>query len=136
MPKTVQSPNGCHRELLDAVGQELGPLAGLADIRVICCLAPAATEHDRIARRVAGDPHRSAHGDRKLLAAIAEGRHSIDSFVPISLDVPTLTVDTGDGCRPGLPEIVALAESREPGTAPDFRLCARGAARVSDAPFQ
>lgn len=87
----------------------LEPLAGLADIRVIRCATAAATAHDRIARRVAADPHRSAHGDRKLLAAIADGRRSIDSFVPISLEVPTLTVDTGDGYRPGIPEIVAFA---------------------------
>ncbi|MCO5997924.1 AAA family ATPase [Actinoallomurus rhizosphaericola] len=93
----------------------LEPLAGVADIRVIRCVTPAATAHDRVARRVAGDPHRSAHGDRKLLASIADGRYSIDSFVPISLDVPTLTVDTGDGYRPGIPEIAAFAGAGSPG---------------------
>jgi predicted kinase len=95
----------------------LEPLTEVAGVRVIRCTAPAATAHDRIARRVTGDAHRSAHGDRRLLAAIADGRYSTDSFVPISLDVPTLTVDTSDGYRPGLPEIVSFAAdaTRAPG---------------------
>ncbi|WP_329520226.1 AAA family ATPase [Spirillospora sp. NBC_01491] len=87
----------------------LEPLAGVADLRVIRCAVPAAVAHDRIARRVADDAHRAAHGDRELLEAISTGRRSTDSFVPISLDVPALTVDTGDGYRPDLAEIVAFA---------------------------
>jgi predicted kinase len=87
----------------------LEPLTGFAEIRVIRCVTPADTARDRIARRAASSPHRSAHGDQALLDAIADGRHSIDRFVPISLDVRTLTVDTGDGYRPGIEEIVAFA---------------------------
>ncbi|TDD78024.1 ATP-binding protein [Actinomadura darangshiensis] len=87
----------------------LEPLTGIADIRVIRCTAPAAIAHQRIAERIAGNAHRAAHGDRALLDAIAGGRHSNDSFVWISLDVPTMSVDTSDGYSPGLPEIIAFS---------------------------
>jgi predicted kinase len=86
----------------------LEPLAGLARIRVIRCTAPAALAYDRIARRADEDAHRAAHGDRALLDAIAAGEHSLESFVPISLDVPTLTVDTSTGYAPALSDIAAF----------------------------
>jgi predicted kinase len=87
----------------------LAPLGDVADIRIIRCATPAAVAHARVAERVADDAHRAAHGDRDLLEAIAAGRHSNDSFVPIRLDAPALTVDTSDGYRPGLPEVIAFA---------------------------
>jgi predicted kinase len=87
----------------------LEPLVDLARIRVVRCVAPAAIAHDRIVRRVEVNAHRAAHGDRELLAAIALGERSLESFVPISLDVPTLTVDTSDGYTPGVQDIAAFA---------------------------
>ena len=86
----------------------LEPLGGIADIRIIRCTTPAAIAHERIAQRATDNAHRAAHGDRDLLEAIADGRHSNDSFVPISLDAPTMTVDTKDGYRPSLAEIIAF----------------------------
>jgi hypothetical protein len=87
----------------------LEPLTGVADIRVIRCTTPAATAQDRMAQCAAGNSHRSAHGDQRLLAAIADGRHFIDSFISISLHLPTLTVDTSDGYQPSIPEILTFA---------------------------
>ncbi|MFF8917433.1 AAA family ATPase [Streptomyces sp. NPDC015032] len=84
----------------------LEPLTGLAHLRVIRCTTAADVARDRIAQRAKENVHRAAHGDQELLEAIATGKHSLDSFVPISLDVPTLTVDTSDGYRPGLKAIV------------------------------
>lgn len=80
----------------------LEPLTGLAHLRVIRCTAHTDIAHDRIVQRVKEDAHRAAHGDQDLLRAISAGEHSLDSWVPISLDVPTLTVDTSDGYQPGL----------------------------------
>ncbi|MCX5107862.1 AAA family ATPase [Streptomyces sp. NBC_00378] len=80
----------------------LEPLTGLAPLRVIRCTAHADIAHDRIVQRAKQDAHRAAHGDQDLLRAISAGEHSLDSWVPISLDVPTLTVDTSDGYQPGL----------------------------------
>ncbi len=83
----------------------LSPLAGLASIRVVRCVADPAVARDRMVRRLA-QPNRAAHGDRDYLSGASA------SWTPISLDVPTLPVDTGDGYRPGLPAIVAFAAGR------------------------
>jgi predicted kinase len=84
----------------------LEPLTPIADIRIIRCTVGAAVAHDRIAQRAARDTHRAAHGDADLLQAIAAGQHTIDSFVHVTLDVPTLIVHTSDGYRPSIPDIV------------------------------
>ncbi|MEV4868217.1 AAA family ATPase [Streptomyces syringium] len=86
----------------------LEPLTDLAELRVIRCTTPAAMAHDRIAHRVQHSGHRAAHGDRDLLEAIAAGEQSLDAWVPISLDVPTLLVDTSDGYSPGIQDVVTF----------------------------
>lgn len=99
----------------------LEPLASIAQIRVIRCTTPAGIAHDRIVHRVQESAHRTAHADHDLLEAIAAGEHSLESFVPISLDVPTLTVDTSDGYSPGLRDIAsfirASAQDESPSSA-------------------
>jgi len=92
----------------------LEPLTGLAELRVIRCVADAAVARERLARRAETDPHRAAHADHALLAAIDAGEYSADSFVWISLPAPTLTVDTGSapGYDPGLRDIAAFAAGR------------------------
>ncbi|MER5625928.1 AAA family ATPase [Streptosporangium sp. NPDC002544] len=86
----------------------LEPLTDLAHIRVIRCTVPAAIAHARIAQRAEHGNHRAAHADQDLLEAIAAGQHSLESFVPISLDVPTLTVDTANGYSPDIQHIAAF----------------------------
>ncbi|PSJ30566.1 hypothetical protein B7P34_00695 [Streptosporangium nondiastaticum] len=78
------------------------------------CMTPADVAHDRIADRVRQSHHRAAHGDHDLLEALASGKHSLDSFVPISLDVPVLEVDTSDGYQPGMEDIVSFAQGSTP----------------------
>jgi predicted kinase len=85
------------------------PLTGVADVRIIRCAVPAATAHTRIADRAATDAHRSAHADIGLLEAIAAGDSPVETFVSIAMDLPALTVDTTDGYRPGLADIIAFA---------------------------
>ncbi|WP_058042968.1 AAA family ATPase [Streptomyces roseifaciens] len=92
----------------------LEPLVALAHIRVIRCTTPTDIAHDRIVNRVQESGHRAAHADHDLLEAIASGEHSLDSFVPISLDVPTLKVDTSDGYEPGFKDIVSFALGSTP----------------------
>jgi predicted kinase len=86
----------------------LEPLEAYADLRIIRCTVDTATAIQRITHRAGNDPHRSAHADRDYLHAIAADERSLDTFVHISLDVPTLTVDTAVGYRPGLDEIAAF----------------------------
>lgn len=83
----------------------LEPLMGIADIRILRCVTPASTIVDRITERAHIDSHRVAHGDAALLADMEAGTYDPDQFVPISLDVPTLVVDTSDGYSPGAAEI-------------------------------
>lgn len=87
----------------------LEPLASFADIRVLrCTVTDAHVAHDRIARRTHESTHRAAHADHDLLHAIAAGEYSADSFVSISLDVPTLTVDTSHGYQPNIQDITTF----------------------------
>ncbi|MBV9026824.1 MAG: AAA family ATPase, partial [Streptomycetaceae bacterium] len=83
----------------------LEPLANLAQIRVIRCTTAADVAHGRIVQRAQENAHRAAHGDQDLLESIAAGDYSLESWIPISLDVPTLTVDTSNGYQPGLQDI-------------------------------
>ncbi|MGW7278528.1 AAA family ATPase [Streptomyces sp. NPDC054844] len=92
----------------------LEPLADLAHLRVIRCTAPAAIARDRIAQRAAENPHRAAHDDRELLEALTQGDHSLESFVPISLDVPTKVVDTSSVCAPSIEDIAAFVRGGTP----------------------
>ncbi|MFE5859680.1 AAA family ATPase [Streptomyces virginiae] len=79
----------------------LEPLSEIADIRVIRCVTPASTIVGRITQRARTDTHRAAHADAALLTDMEAGTYAPDEFVPISLDVPTLVVDTADGYSPG-----------------------------------
>lgn len=91
----------------------LEPFADIADIRVIACSVDPDVAHGRILRRFDDDPGaRAAHADSALLHDRAAGSQTHESFVYISLDVPTLQVDTTDGYRPGLEQIVAFAGAR------------------------
>ncbi len=89
----------------------LEPLLGLAQLRIIRCTVPAGTARDRIVQRAHHDEHRAAHADHELLAAIDSGTWSPDAFVPISLNLPTLVVDTSDGYAPNMQDIVSFVRS-------------------------
>jgi predicted kinase len=86
----------------------LQPLGELARIRVVHCHVTAATALARIRRRQQENPARRAHVDSSRTdGAVHAAGH--DGFVRLRLDVPELDVDTSDGYRPGLDEIVAFA---------------------------
>ncbi|SCF47179.1 AAA family ATPase [Micromonospora mirobrigensis] len=87
------------------------PLAGLADIRVVHCRVPAGVARDRIRRRWHESPTRGAHADTHLDEEhIHAARH--DTFDRVRLDVPEIEVDTSDGYRPGIEDIVAFVAAR------------------------
>jgi predicted kinase len=89
---------------------ELERFADTADIRVIACTVDPVVAHERILRRFDDEPGaRAAHADTALLHDRAAGSQTHDSFVHISLSVPTLRVDTTDGYRPELEQIAAFA---------------------------
>ncbi|MEU1088408.1 AAA family ATPase [Streptomyces sp. NPDC005576] len=83
----------------------LEPLSEIARIRVVRCTTSSALAQERIVERARSSAHRSAHADQELLDAISEGKFSYDRFEPISLSVPTLTVDTSNGYQPSVQHI-------------------------------
>lgn len=76
----------------------LAPLLPRVPIRVIRCRVSAAAAVARIAARPAVG--RAAHQGTPVGA---------DAWLPISLDVPSLTVDTTEGYDPGEESVVAFA---------------------------
>lgn len=88
----------------------LRPLGALADIRVVHCQVTAGVAWDRIQQRQAESPTRRAHADAYLVdQQVHAAGH--DGFDRVRLDVSELEVDTSDGYRPGLDEIVAFAKA-------------------------
>jgi predicted kinase len=77
----------------------LVPLLDRVPMRVIRCQISPATARARFAARAAA-PARAAHAGQPVAA---------DAWMPISLEVPVLTVDTTDGYFPPEPEVVAFA---------------------------
>ena len=82
----------------------LGRLEGLAEVRVVRCVVAPGVALARVSRRRLADPRRAAHADDSV------SEESLASFVPISVPVPTLDVDTTDGYRPDLEEIVTFVD--------------------------
>lgn len=97
----------------------LEPLVELADIRVVRCIVDPELARVRITRRAATQPSRSVHGDAAFLRRIAEGQRPIQSWVPISLDVPSLIVDTTHSWKPSLARIIEFATLTTPPAADD-----------------
>ncbi|WP_375426384.1 AAA family ATPase [uncultured Friedmanniella sp.] len=76
----------------------LEPLTGLAELRTIRCRVPEDIARERMQTRLS-ESTRAAHTDTAHLEAAAP-------FDAIHLDAPTLDVETSDGWRPGVDEIV------------------------------
>lgn len=90
----------------------LEPLLDLCAMRIVHLEADPGVVFERKRRRLEQDPTRMAHADVSALqdeAALAAPSH--DWFVPVSLPVPTLTVDTTDGYNPTLQEVAAFVDT-------------------------
>ncbi len=85
--------------------QGLERLDDLADLVVIRCRLDSDAARERMERRRAEQPTRAAHADSAHLAAAAP-------FARLILDVPTLDVDTADGYRPELADILVFCRRR------------------------
>jgi len=83
----------------------LTPLLDLADLRIVQCTVSPDVALDRIATRAATNPLRQAHETTPDLDA---HRRTHTAFDPITLEVPTLPVDTTDGYDPPVADIVAF----------------------------
>ena len=85
----------------------LEPLRGLARIRIVHCMVDAEVAFRRSLQRSVENPRRSAHtdpGPQDAAGYIARQR----AFDRVSVDAPWIEVDTTNGYRPGLGQIVAF----------------------------
>lgn len=93
---------------------ELEPLAQLAHLRIVRCDVDDDVSFERASRRAAtSDSRLRAHGDSTLGKGIADWRHALASFEAISLEAPTIDVDTTDGYDPSLEQILAFVNRDE-----------------------
>jgi predicted kinase len=83
----------------------LEPFREVAALRIVHCLVDADTALLRVRRRWQEDQRRQAHADVQDVAERVAGHTGFDR---VAVDAPWLEVDTTDGYRPGLAEIVAL----------------------------
>jgi predicted kinase len=81
----------------------LESLLDLARLRIVNCVVDPDLALRRIWQRAQDNPLRRAHADPG-----PERPSGPPAFTRISLDVPSLEVDTADGYRPGLDQIVAF----------------------------
>jgi predicted kinase len=88
----------------------LAALSGVAQLRVVHCTVDADLAFRRTLRRRQGSPPRSAHVDPELQDA-GQWISSHRAFDRVSVDAPWIEVDTADGYRPDLGQIVAFAGS-------------------------
>jgi len=93
----------------------LESLRGSARVRIVICEVPPELARARHVERGLADPSRERfHHDHVMRVARAGGDWRalpIAAYEPPRLDVPTLVVDTTDGYRPTIDEIVAFATS-------------------------
>jgi predicted kinase len=89
----------------------LEPLQSLAQIRVVHCTVHADLAFQRNLRRKDDNPLRRAHPDPGLGDA-AEHALRHHAFDRVSANAPWIEVDTTDGYRPELRQIVAFASSQ------------------------
>jgi predicted kinase len=85
----------------------LEPLRGLARFRVVHCTVAAEVAVQRTVQRSQDDPARRAHADPGPQDAPEHAR-ARGVFDRVSMDAPWIEVDTTDGYRPGLGEIVTF----------------------------
>jgi len=84
----------------------LQPLADVSNIRVVQCVVDEAVTRERVRLRAESESTRRAHADSQAHQLMGAG------FVRLSLDVPSIEVDTTDGYVPGLEAIASFAIGR------------------------
>ena len=93
----------------------LEPLLDLARLRIVNCAVDPDLARRRVWQRARDNPLRRAHADPGPEGPgpeRPEGPERPPAFTRISLDVPSLEIDTADGYRPGLAQIVAFVNGQ------------------------
>ena len=88
--------------------QGLAPLTALGGLRVVQCHVDPALGRER--RRAAHDAGAGKAHARIIGESVEDWQRAYGSFEWLSLDAPSIDVDTSDGYAPSLVEIVAFVE--------------------------
>jgi predicted kinase len=86
--------------------RRLLPLTATARVAYVYCLAPVEVARERFLARETRRRRRSGGGE--IAGQMEREEFDWGPFEPLQLDVPRIDVDTRDGYRPGLEEIVAF----------------------------
>jgi predicted kinase len=89
----------------------LEPLRSLAQLRIVHCMVDTDVAFERSLRRREENPLRRAHADPGPTDA-AEHTLGHNAFDRVSVEAPWIEIDTTDGYRPGLKEIVAFINDK------------------------
>ena len=88
-------------------------LLPLAETRVIRCVIDPAIALQRMIQRLDQFPEqRAAHGDAQYISERVGKVTPLAVFDPVSLDVPTIDVETTDGYRPSLDTVVSFVTTQ------------------------
>ena len=91
----------------------LEPLRAVARIRIVHCVVSADVAFERSLRRGEENPLRAAHADPGPADA-GRSTRAHQAFQRVAVQAPWIEVDTTDGYRPGLRDIVAFASGGPP----------------------
>jgi predicted kinase len=91
----------------------LEPIRAWARIRIVHCVVSADVAFERSLRRGEENPLRAAHADPGPADAARSAR-AHQAFSRVAVQAPWIEVDTTDGYRPGLRDIVAFASHGPP----------------------
>lgn len=89
----------------------LEPLRGVARLRIVHCMVATDIAFRRVLQRGEDNPVRRAHADPRPGHDLAEFARQRDAFDRVSVEAPWIEVDTTDGYKPGLDEIVRFVTS-------------------------
>jgi predicted kinase len=85
----------------------LEPLMELAQLRIVQCHTDPGQAKLRIAER----GRRIAHADKPLMDALETDTSALETFVRVSMNVPSIDVDTTEGYDPSLSALVDFVNS-------------------------
>lgn len=86
-------------------------LMPLAKVRIVHCEVNAELAYARRLQRAADDPHRAVHETPQQTPDRETAMDGHEHFIAVSIDAPSLRVDTTDGYRPAMSEIVAFVNT-------------------------
>jgi predicted kinase len=89
----------------------LEPFRDLAHLRIVHCVVTHDVAFRRVLQRGQDNPVRRAHADPRRDRDVADFARHRDAFDRVSMEAPWMDVDTTDGYKPGLDEIVRFVNT-------------------------